>query len=220
MKKQSMLFVILLVCTSLIEFTSCERIDDLNANVYDAINVLDNGINMMDTQSRSWNETLNYISSNMPEGMHNFREEIQALINDSNGVIITGIVCMMDAIPTRVLNQLRRMRTQLQEGYLPRLCPTICEASINEIDLGDNPEIWRKIAFYGYDFPSTEYMYLILVNNNGQEIGLPPNRIISPLPGYQVVVSIGGIQNTLSQYNKLVLLCDNTVVSEISIVPD
>ncbi len=203
----------------LLQFTSCERIDDFNANLSNALGILDEGINMMNNQSSSWRETLEYVYDNMPETMHDVKEDIGVLMNESIGAVTGSILCVADAVPTRVLNQLIRMRAKLEEGYVPRICPTICQTSINEIDLSESDEIYETIAFYGYDFPTIDRLFVVLKKNNGEAIGIT-EVIAASTSGYGITVGLKGRESVLAQYDRLALMCDNTVISELLIFPN
>jgi len=217
--KFACLLIGIFISIPLFQFTSCQRIDDFNANLSNAIGVLDEGINMMNNESSSWRETLEYVYDNMPEAMHDVKEDIGVLINESIGAVTGTILCIADAVPTRVLNQLKRMRTKLEDGYVPRICPTVCQTSINEIDLSESDEIYETVAFYGYDFPTIDRLYVVLKKNNGQEIAIT-GVIAAATSGYGITIGLKGRESVLAQYDRLALLCDNTVVSELLIFPN
>ncbi len=219
MNKLTWVLIGLFMSMPLMQFTSCKRIDDLNANLSNAIGVLDTGIDMMNSQSSSWRETLEYVYDNMPEAMHHVKEDIQVLISESMGGVASTIICIADAVPTRVLNQLIRMRTKLEDGYVARICATVCETNINEIDLREPYYVYDKLAIFGYDFPVNERMFIVLRSTDGQETGIPADVRLSKLSNYEIVISLAGLESLLSQYNKLIFMCDNTVISEFLIIP-
>ncbi len=202
--------------TALLFSTSC-KVPDPTSSIDDAIAVLDAGIEKITLQSQNWQTTLNEVLDGLPDDMAIAKDQTTQLLDESIGAASSNIICVVDAIPTRAVRGLERIKAELLNNPLPAIIPTVCQTSLSVIDL-NLPEInRRKIILNGYDFDSGNLLSLELRRSDGSS--LPLSNRLSKQSNYQYTVNIASMDPTLETYDKLVVMFEDQLLSEFSILP-
>lgn len=195
---------------------SCKKVDKVIDSVDNAVAVLDEGIEKITLESQSWQNTLDEVLAQLPETVHNTKEEVSQLLNESIGAASSNVICVIDAIPSRVIRGLEIAKARLLGQALPVVVPTVCQTGLSVIDL-NLPEIARrKIVINGYDFQNGDLLQLQLRKNDGTTTPLA-NRL-SKQSNYQYTINIADMDATLASYDFLVLLFEDKLISEFSII--
>ena len=204
--------ILLLCCLCFTAIQSCKR---AIATVDDAIEVIDNGINKITNESQNWRTALEDVVDDLPENIHIAKEEASQLLTESIGASSSNIICVIDAIPTRVIRGLENIKAKLLGLSTPPIIPTVCQTSLSAIDL-HLPEInRRKIIVNGYDFDEGHLLKLELQNVSGTRQELF-NRLTKQ-SNYQYTIDIAGMDNTLEQNEFLILSFEDEMLSTFKI---
>lgn len=196
---------------------SCKKIDVLNDSIQDAIQVLDDAVADMTTESANWRAILEDVVADLPETTHNVKSEVSQLINESIGATSSNIICVMDAIPTRIVRKLNELKAKLAlGGVIPVLAPTVCQVSLPIIDL-NNAEITRRtITVNGYDFDNANLLTLVLRKNSGATQTLS-NRI-NKQSNYQYTINVANMDALLAAYDQIAIVFGEVDISQFGII--
>lgn len=183
-----------------------------------SIAAMDKAINEMESAPSEYARILNDLKDELVEEV---REEVITVIETATAEAQSSILCVIDAIPNRVLRNLRRIRHEFilgnQETFQERITPVICQVVKSTIDLTKNPDTRKKIAFYGYDFLHRDSFAVYFVNANAstqiENIFFQSN--------YESIVDLSDLSDDfLSQYNYLALRYNDIELSTIPIQHD
>lgn len=201
----------------LFPFSSCDQIDNIEEELGEAIAVLDHGIYRIGSESQSWRMALEEIKFNLPEGLHNTKEEVAMLLNEALGATNSNIICVVDAIPKRVVRGLENMKAGLL-GLNPRpVPPTICQTSMSIIDMNLPEFSRRKLVLNGYDFTEDEFLRLELHSLDANEPMIVTERL-SKQSNYQYTINLADFDIDLMRYHSLKVIFNKELISEFSII--
>ncbi len=214
MKTKFLFSLMLLLLTS---NYGCKRIDGLTSSIDEAVAVLDDAIADITAESASWRGILEGVVEDLPETTHDIKSEVSQLINESIGATSSNIICVIDAIPTRILRKLNEFKAKLTTGgVIPALSPTVCQVSLPTIDLNTNEVTRRTIVVNGYDFDNADLLKVELRKNSGQSITL--NNRINKQSNYQYTIDIANMDDVLGAYNQMVIVFGSEDISQFGII--
>ena len=210
-------------CLLLIALTlsSCLEMDDLVNEIRltreQTLFSIDEAINSIQDAPSNWAPVLDDLSQNLTDEIQEtIREDVQLVISRSHGEIASGVVCIMDAVPGRIIYSLETLRVKLVGGDFSVLPPTICTTSHNTINLNTKPEVRSEISFYGYDFDRRERFKFYLLKSNGDKLDLEEN--VAFQTDYKFTVALSSFSdNSLSKYRALVISFEEEEISRINI---
>ncbi|MEL6589513.1 MAG: hypothetical protein AAFQ87_06725 [Bacteroidota bacterium] len=200
--------------------TSCKfGVDEQVSNQIDtALALIEEGIRSINDQSDQWRNTLEYIHSEMPETLHWVKDDVSQLISEGIGATTSNVLCVIDAIPNRMIHGLQVLKAKLLEQTPPSVSPTVCNVSLSTINLNAPAFNRAKIIVNGYDFVNDTDLQLFLRKTNGQKALVHPDRLLKQ-SDYQYTINIANWDNTLQQYAVLVMEFDGEILSEFAIIP-
>jgi len=95
------------------------------------------------------------------------------ILDKLTGEATTASFCAADFAASRALHYMRTMKAELLTGELPEPPPpSICQSSINNIDLNAPGEIRSILTIYGYDFIKKDSFEVFLVSDEGKSTPL------------------------------------------------
>ncbi|MFK7933437.1 MAG: hypothetical protein AB8G22_07995 [Saprospiraceae bacterium] len=199
--------------------SSCNQVDDISGNVDDAIRVLDNGIDRIAGESQSWRYALEEVRSTLPEGFHNIKEEIGMLLNEGLGASTSSVICIVDAIPKRMIRGLEGVKASLLGFDSAPAPPTVCQTSMAIIDLNLPEFSRRKLVLNGYDFTNWEFLKLELFALDANETMDITTRLTKQ-SNYQYTINLAGIDDLLLKYHSLRVVFNNEIISEFALIKE
>ncbi|MEM9889072.1 MAG: hypothetical protein AAF849_24535 [Bacteroidota bacterium] len=91
------------------------------------------------------------------------------ILDKLTGEANSAIFCASDFAANRALYYMRSMKAELLTGKLPEPPPpTICQSSINSIDMNAPEGIRSILTIFGYDFIKKDSFEVFLVSNEGK----------------------------------------------------
>lgn len=126
--------------------------------------------------------------------------------------------CAVDFGANRAVHYLRIMKAELLTGELPAPAPpTICQSSINAIDLNAPLDLRHLISIYGYDFLKKDSFQVFLMDNEGAALEL--EHSIQFQTEYEFTINLSPYDDTfLSKWNYLSLRYSELELFAISII--
>ncbi|MDZ7362451.1 MAG: hypothetical protein ONB46_17265 [candidate division KSB1 bacterium] len=195
--------------------------DELRKAREQALFELDKAINNLSNDLNSWKFVLQDLENKLAHDVQQtLRGDVTQLLRMGIGAAGSQIVCVMDAIPKRILRGLQVARARFLGEAIPLLEPTICMTSMSVIDLALSPERRKEIIYNGYDIlndPLT--LQAVLRKSNGEELVLT-NRLHKNTD-YQFTINLAGLlDNFLDDFLLLAVKFDNKKdLSQIAIQP-
>lgn len=199
--------------------SSCNQVDDISGNLDDAIRVLDNGIDRISGESQSWRYALEEVRATLPEGFHNIKEEVGMLLNEGLGSSTSSIICIVDAVPNRMVRGLEGMKASLLGFNSAPAPPTVCQTSMAIIDMNLPEFSRRKLILNGYDFTNWELLKLELFALDANET-LDITTRLSKQSNYQYTINLAGIDDLLFKHHSLRVIFNKEIISEFSIIKE
>lgn len=93
------------------------------------------------------------------------------ILDKMSGELTTAGFCVSDFAAGRALYYMRTMKAELLTGELPDPPPpTICQSSINSIDLNSPDNIRNILTIYGYDFLKKDSFSVYFMDNAEKEV--------------------------------------------------
>lgn len=200
----------------LVGLNSCNQLGDLEENLAVTIDLIDDGIDVIASESQGWRLTLEELSENLPEGFHYVREDVQLLMTEGIGAANSNILCVVDAIPNRMIKGLEKIRAGLIGVPVPFTSPTVCQVSMPVLDLNQPDYLRRRIVVNGYDFTHGDFLHLELHSFDGDSTALE-NRLTKQ-SHYQYTINIAEMEEEWVKWDLLKLKFQDEVVSEWSII--
>lgn len=207
-------------------FSGCKKLKIFEDELSRTIDILEDGINTIESESTNWRTSVEDIYDRIPETtdvvIEDARKEINFLMDDVISSVSANINCLVDSAPERILEGLRRTLAKLKDEELPPLatCATVCAPNVNTIDLREEPQFYETVVLNGYDFIDGQVdIYIILEKASGSIIALQENHFTRQ-SDYLATISLYNMESTLEQYNTLKVMCGNSVLSEFTIIPD
>lgn len=182
---------------------SIERSVELTHDpVQQAISVIDDGENDINTGSADWQTVLQRVAKDLPEGIsQDIRVDAQNIADRS--VARTGIEfrANVDFLNRRAIENLEYLKAELL-GKKPRALPPALDHVIPiSIDLNDQPSKWSTISYIGYDLDHLDshgrLFGVYAVDDNGNIYKFPEDRI-GRTTHYEVTLNVGGLAKWLS----------------------
>ncbi|MFK7924250.1 MAG: hypothetical protein AB8H47_20000, partial [Bacteroidia bacterium] len=216
MRKPFFLFITLSILA--LYQQSCKVPEKVDNQIDRALDLVDEGIASINDQSEQWRGTLEYVHGQMPEDLHWVKEDVSQLISEGIGATTSNVLCVIDAIPNRMIRGLQTLKAKLLEQDLPGIAPTVCNVTISTIDLNAPAHNRTEIILNGYDFVNASLLKLYLRKANGQKIDVTNNRLFKQ-SDYQYTINIANWDPVLQQYVALIFEFDGEILSEFSIIP-
>lgn len=199
--------------------SSCNQIDEFSGNLDEAIRVLDSGIDRISGESQSWRYALEEVRATLPEGFHNIKEEVGILLNEGLGSSTSSVICIVDAIPKRMVRGLEGMKSSLLGIDSAPAPPTVCQTSMAIIDMNLPEFSRRKLILNGYDFTNWELLNLELFALDANE-ALDITTRLSKQSNYQYTINLAGIDDLLFKHHSLRVVFNKEIISEFSIIKE
>lgn len=196
--------------------SSCSQIENIEGEVGVALDLIDGGIDAISTESQGWRLTLEELTENLPESLHNTKEEINQLLAEGIGATGSNIICVVDAIPNRMIRGLETIKSRLLNEVEPPVVPTVCQVSMPLLDMNLPEFSRRKIVINGYDFQDGNLLFLVLKNFAGDSI-LLENRLTKQ-SHYQYTINIAEMDEELIKWDLLAMYFEEELISEWSII--
>lgn len=209
--------VVFLACLMITLNWSC-KVKELSNSIDKGIEVIDEGIEKITNESALWRGTLEDIHDRLPEDLDNAKENVSQLIAEGVGMAGSNAVCVVDAIPKRVIRGLQVVRAKLTGEPIPILKPTVCQTSLAVIDLNQPLFLRDKILIYGYDFREDSYLTLSIKDQVGIE-SLLLNKLFK-LSDYQYSIILSDMEDLLKNSISVVLRFDNEILSEFAVIQE
>lgn len=227
MKKVLIVDLIAIVIIGLVVAVSgCNVLNGSNS-IDQAINVIDRGIDDINTGSADWQTVLERVANDLPEDISaTIRNDAQNLATRSIAAAGAEARCETDFLERRAVQSLENLKAELL-GTTPSLLPPVfCQVAPPGIDMKSSPSSWSMVTLHGYDLDhrdSTGRLFKVLaLDNNGVIIPFPENRI-GRTTHYQVTLNMGDLEKWLYDKNivKLIVEWDGSTFgnSEIVVIP-
>ncbi len=205
-------------------WAGCKRIDAVADEIKylreKTIFSLDEAITSIQNAPSDWQYVLENLEKEFVHDIQaTIRNDVQQLLNNSIGAATTNVVCILDAIPTRIIRTLENIKVKFLGGDPPKVTPTICQTTMNVIDLSALADTRKEIVFFGYDMVEKTSFEAILMGQNGNSMNLVNSIYFQS--NYQFTIDISGLSdNLLASYNYIAVLFDEVEISAISIQKD
>lgn len=201
--------------------SGCKKIEELNSTAFDAVQVLEDGIETIEEESSAWRSTLEDIVDELPEeienSVENIKEQTSQLLAEGIGMTSSNVICVADAVPKRVVRGLKILVAKLKNSTPEKLMPTICQTSIAVIDFNKPFNQREKIVLYGYDFKEDESLSLWHRNATSNIQYKIENKLFK-ISDYQYSIVLDGLDHQLKISSALVLKFEDEVLSEFGII--
>jgi hypothetical protein len=181
------------------------------------VNVLDDAIDALQTQSSAWQTILQEAQSKLTDAAQStIRNEIGNLITRSIAQAGVEFRCNADFIGARVRQQLIRIKAKLLGQTVPPAEPAICQVVPIAVDRSLVPDRIKQIEFYGYDFNEAKNLAVFLESAGGR-VNVT-DKLDRPTH-YAMTLKFGanGIQLDASS-QRLVLEWDNRQISSMAVI--
>ncbi len=231
MSKVTICFLALVLIGS--SFSACRKIDktldELTLIREQTIFSMDEAIRTIENAPSDWQYVLEGLADGFVHDIQStIRNDVQQLLNNSIGAATTNIVCVIDAIPIRAIRTLENIKVKFLGGDLPTVEPTICQQTMNVLDLAAPIETRKEIIFFGFDMVEKVSFDAELVLNNptpAQILGgfdrYSLNDRLNFQSNYQFTVDLSGLSDDLiDNYDYIAILFNGEEISSISIQQD
>jgi hypothetical protein len=140
------------------------------------------------------------------------------ILDKLTGEANSAIFCTSDFAANRALYYMRTMKAELLTGELPEPPPpTICQSSINNIDLNAPEGIRSILTIYGYDFIQKDSFEVFFVDNEGK--GVPLENSILFQTDYEFTINLSAYADSfMEQWDYLSIRFNKEEMFAISIV--
>jgi len=133
------------------------------------VNVLDDAIDALQTQSSAWQTILQEAQSKLTESAQStIRNEIGNLVTRSIAQAGVEVRCNADFIGARVRQHLIGIKAKLLGQPVPPAEPAICQVVPIAVDRSLVPDRLKQIEFYGYDFNAASNLAVFLERAGGR----------------------------------------------------
>ncbi|MEM1326209.1 MAG: hypothetical protein AAGI23_09660 [Bacteroidota bacterium] len=140
------------------------------------------------------------------------------ILDKLTGEANSAIFCTSDFAANRALYYMRTMKAELLTGELPEPPPpTICQSSINSIDLNAPEGVRSILTIYGYDFLRKDSFEVFFVNNDGKETPLESSLRFQT--DYEFTINLSAYEDSfIEEWDYLSIRFDKEEIFAISIV--
>ncbi|MFK7924385.1 MAG: hypothetical protein AB8H47_20675 [Bacteroidia bacterium] len=203
----------LLITLMLFTHTACNPLGGIEDQIDEAIFILNQAIAQITSQSDEWRFTIEETVNELPDHL---KAQGENLLAEGIGMLSSNLICVVDAIPKRMIRGLKGMKAELLNTELPPVDPTICQTSLDAIDLTVKESVRRQISLNGYDFVEFALMELRLRGEGGIEKALP-GRLFK-LSNYELSINAANMDAEFKNYTALVVYFNNEVLTELPII--
>ncbi len=141
------------------------KIEDLTTRT---VNVLDDAIDALETQSAAWQTILQEVQSKLTDAAQStIRNEIANLVTRSIAQAGVEFRCNADFIGARVRQHLIRIKAQFLRQPVPPVEPALCQVVPIAVDRTLVPGRLTQVEFYGYDFNEANGLRVFLERTPG-----------------------------------------------------
>jgi len=212
------IFLILIIVNL---FTGCNFIDKIkglfSSETSKVVQVLDQAISSLNSQSANWQEILNKAMKDLPEDVSNtVRSDVSNLLQRTVAATSGEVRCDTDFFRLRVQQWLQEIKAKYLGSVLPAMEPHLCSVVPAAVDLSLQPNQRNLIEFFGYDFDKAQ-IQVLLKSSNGSSIDVSQHLQVQT--HYHMTLNTGanGVQfDKNSEY--ITLRWNNMDISTISII--
>ncbi|MGB8194608.1 MAG: hypothetical protein WCF67_21935 [Chitinophagaceae bacterium] len=180
-----------------------------------AADVIDKGIEDLQSESSNWQQILVRVSEQLPKDVSEIIR-VDAANLAKNAISATGVElrCNVDFLRNRAKDALTNLKNKLLGKPYKKLPPNFCQVVPAFVDLNIDPVKWSNIAIYGYDLyakdESDKMVQVGILADNGTVSYLPENRI-GRTSNYELTLNLAGMANRFfnEKIVKLQLQYDN-----------
>lgn len=227
MKKELIVDLIAIVAIGLVvAFSGCIFTDELDS-IDRATNVIDRGIDDINTGSADWQTVLERVANDLPEDISaTIRNDAQNLATRSVAAGGAEFRCNTDFLENRAVQSLKNLKAKLLGTTPSLLPPAFCQVAPPGIDLKSSPSSWLMVTLHGYDLDHRDstgsLLKVLLLDNRGVTIPFPEDHI-GRTTHYLVTLNLGGLEKRLYDENivKLIVEWDGSTSGnpEIVVIP-
>lgn len=203
----------LLIILMLFAHAACNPLGGIESKIDEALFTLNQAIEQITNQSEEWRSTIEQTVNELPDHL---KAQSENLLAEGIGMASSNIICVVDAVPKRMIRGLKVMKAELLNTQIPPLEPTICQTGLDAIDLSVRESVRRQISLNGYDFVEFALMELRLRGNGGIEKGLQ-GRLFK-LSNYEMSINAANMDTELKKYTSMVVYFNNEILTEIPII--
>ncbi len=175
----------------------CDKIDEAQRQVDEAVRIVDRGIEQIHEDSTRWQAVLQDVAKNLPQEIQSIiRIEVNDLAQRSIATVGVEFRCNVDFLSGRAIVRLQRIKTLLLNSTPPVIGPGFCQVTPASINLNLDPERRAEIAIDGYDLDALDVksrpMRVILESSDGvTRIDFPESRL-GRTTHYHMVLNVHG----------------------------
>ena len=142
------------------------------------------------------------------------------ILDKLTGEATSAIFCSSDFAASRALYYMRTMKAELLTGELPEPPPpTICQSSINNLNLNSPDDIRSILTIYGYDFLKKDSFEVFLASNGGKTY--PLSNSIRFQTDYEFTINLSTLDDTfIDDWDYLSIQYNQKEIFAISIVKE
>lgn len=213
MKKELIVDLIAIVVIGLVVAVSgCLDFIDKSSSIDRAINVIDRGIDDINTGSADWQTVLERVAKDLPEDISaTIRNDAQNLATRSVAVGGAEFRCNTDFLGNRAVQSLENLKAKLLGTTPSPLPPAFCQVVPPGIDLKSSPSSWSMVTLHGYDLDhrgSAGSLFKVSALDNSGFTRLFPENRIGRTTHYQVTLNLGGLEKWLYDENIVKLIVE------------
>jgi hypothetical protein len=171
MKQRVLLTLLVVLCFVLFQGSANPCLGGITDSMDKAIAAFDKAINVLNTQSQSWQGTLVKLEQDLiAAGQSTLANEVQNVMQ--RGIATGGneLRCNADFIQVRMRQALERIRARLKNQEIPPVAPGFCQVVPEAVDLRLDPSRRGQLSFYGYDFDVTRNNLKVIVKKAAGEL--------------------------------------------------
>jgi hypothetical protein len=192
-----------------------EKIQDLTTQT---VNVLDDAIAALETQSAAWQSILQEAQARLTaDAQSTIRNELASLVSRSLAQAGVEFRCNADFVGARVRQHLIRVKARLLGRAVPPVEPALCQVVPVAVDRSLVPGRLTHVEFYGYDFTAAANLAVFLERAGGSRVNVT-SQLDRPTH-YAMTLKFGatGVQLDAAS-SRFVLEWDNRQISTIAVI--
>ncbi|MDY0905630.1 hypothetical protein [Pedobacter sp. CFBP9032] len=191
-----------------------------------AINVIQGGINSLNTNSSQWQKVLRDISRDLPNDVHQLiSNDLSIITNNAIGGTTASAMCTMTFMGDRVKQSLENVIKRLKNEKYTDSKPSFCTLTVGQLDMNNDLAIGSPLSIYGYDLNSKDtkgQLLKVALTGNGK-IEFVSEEYIGHNTNWQVTININSLITTIidNKYTKIKLYWNGSddQMPEITIAP-